>query len=101
MAGFKLDARARLSIELALAADSGDAEFVRSLENEASALGMTGAEIDMVRSGSSFDFQLSKAIALARDPNKESRACAMTAGIDAMVCAEIEKMASQYLNRSG
>ncbi len=101
MTGFKLDARARLSIELALTATSGDDELMRRLNEDARTWGMTGAEIDMARSGSSFDFQLSKAIALALAPDSERRACAMTAGIDATVCAEIEKMAAHYLSIYG
>ena len=54
MAGFKLDVRARLSIELALTAGRGDPNFVQQQEKDAKALGMTGAEIDMARKGSSF-----------------------------------------------
>jgi len=98
MTCFKLDARARLSVELALTANSGDDDLMRRLEKGARMLGMTGAEIDMDRSGSSFDFQLSKAIALALAPNSQRRACAMTAGIEAQVCAEIETIAASYVN---
>lgn len=101
MTGFKLDARARLSIELALTATSGERHSMRRQDTDARALGMTGAEIDMARRGSSFDFQLSKAIALALAPSNDRRTCAMKAGIDAQVCAEIEKMAAPYLNTSG
>ena len=100
MTGFKLDARARLSIELALTAGRGDPVFARQQEMDAKALGLTGAEIDVARNGSSFDFQLSKAIALALKPNVEHRERAMKAGIDAHACAEIEKMAASYIGRS-
>ncbi|CAH0340907.1 hypothetical protein [Rhizobium sp. CECT 9324] len=101
MTGFNLGPRARLSIELALAATSGDDHMMRPLEKDARTLGMTGAEIDMARSGSSFDFQVSKAIALALAPNSERRTCAMAAGIDAQVCAEIEAIAASHMTRSG
>ncbi|WP_087001484.1 hypothetical protein [Rhizobium sullae] len=100
MTGFKLDARARLSIELALTAASGDSVFIRQQEKDAKALGMTGAEIDMARSGSSFDFQLSRAIALALTINDERRARATRAGLGAQVCADIETMATSYMDRS-
>jgi hypothetical protein len=100
MAGFKLDARARLSIELALAAASGDSFSTQQQEKDAKVLGMTGAEIDIARNGSSFDFQLSKAVALALEPNVEHRERAMKAGIDAQSCAGIEKMAASHINRS-
>lgn len=101
MTGFKLDARARLSIELALTANGGERHSTQRQDTDARALGMTGAEIDMARRGTSFDFQLSKAIALALAPNDERRACAMQAGIDAQICADIEKMAATYLNGTG
>lgn len=100
MAGFKLEAKARLSIELALTAASGDSFSTQQQEKDAKALGMTGAEIDVARNGSSFDFQLSKAIALALKANVEQRERAMKAGIDAQTCADIEKMAAPYINRS-
>ncbi|WP_246763476.1 hypothetical protein [Rhizobium sp. 007] len=100
MAGFKLDARARLSIELALTAGRSDPIFAGRQEKDAKALGMTGAEIDMARNGSSFDFQLSSAIAVALEPNVEHCERAMKAGIDAQACADIEKLAASYINRS-
>ncbi|APO73145.1 hypothetical protein AM571_CH00292 [Rhizobium etli 8C-3] len=100
MAGFKLDARARLSIELALTAGRGDPIFARQQEMDAKALGITGAEVDMARKGSSFDFQLSKAIALALKPDAEHRERTMKAGIDAQACADIEELAASYISRS-
>ena len=71
MAGFNLDARARLSIELALTAGRGDPIFARQQEIDAKAV--AEAEVDMARKGSSFDFQLSRAIGLACKPDTERR----------------------------
>jgi hypothetical protein len=93
MSGFNLDARARLSIELALTAGRGD-PILAQQEKDAKELGMTGAEIDMARKGSSFDFQLSKAIAVALEPTVERRERALKAGIDARACTSIEKQAA-------
>jgi hypothetical protein len=93
MSGFNLDARARLSIELALTAGRGD-PILAQQEKDAKELGMTGAEIDMARKGSSFDFQLSKAIAVALEPTVERRECALKAGIDTRACTSIEKQAA-------
>lgn len=100
MAGFKLEARARLSIELALTAGRGDPIFARQQEMDAKALGMTGAEVDMARKGSSFDFQLSKAIAVALKPDAEHRERALKAGIGTRACADIERLAASYISRS-
>jgi hypothetical protein len=93
MSGFNLDARARLSIELALTAGRGD-PILAQQEKDAKELGMTGAEIDMARKGSSFDFQLSKAIAVALEPTVERRERALKAGIDRRACTSIEKQAA-------
>ena len=100
MSGFKLDARARLSIELAPTAGRGDPILAQQQEKDAKALGMTGAEIDMACKGSSFDFQLSKAIAVALESTAERRERALKAGIDARACAGIEKLAASYIGRS-
>jgi len=94
MSGFNLDARARLSIELALTAGRGDPILAQQQEKDAKELGMTGAEIDMARKGSSFDFQLSKAIAVALEPTVERRERALKAGIDRRACTSIEKQAA-------
>lgn len=99
MTGFKLDAKARLSIKLALVAAHGDMSSADQQEEDARALGMTGAEIDMARAGSSFDFQLSKAIALALEPNVEQRERAMKVGIDAQACTDLERLAASYIDR--
>lgn len=61
---------------------------------------MSGAEIDMARNGSSFDFQLSSVIALALALNDEQRERATRAGLDVQVCADIENMAASYMDRS-
>ena len=101
MAGFNLDARARLSIELALTAGRGDPIFARQQEIDAKAVDIAGAEDDMARKGSSFDFRLSKAIGLALKPDAGHRERAMKAGIDARACADIERLAaSYYVSRS-
>lgn len=100
MSGFKFDARARLSIELALAASSGDLLDNRKREESAKRFGMTGAEIDALRQGSSFDFQLSRAVALALTMDHEDRERAMKAGLDAQTCAEVEGVAAAYRRRS-
>lgn len=94
MGQFKLDARARLSIDIALAAASGDAERLRRREEAARSLGLTGAELDALRKGSSFDFQLSRAIGLALAPHAESRDRARRAGLDERACQAIEAFAS-------
>ncbi|NNH32621.1 hypothetical protein C9413_25190 [Rhizobium sp. SEMIA 4085] len=89
-----------MSIELALTAGRRDPIFVRQQEKDAKALGMTGAEIDLARNGSSFDFQLSRAMALALSSNAENRERGMKAGLDAQACADIERIAASYINRS-
>jgi len=94
MGQFKLDARARLSIDIALAAASGDGERLSRGEQAARALGLTGAELDALRKGSSFDFQLSRAIGLALVPDADSRDRARRAGLDEQACAAIEAFAT-------
>lgn len=94
MGQFKLDARARLSIDIALAAAGGDDERLRLAEQSARSLGFTGAEIDALRQGSSFDFQLSRAIALALAPNSDNRDRGLRAGLDERVCQAIEAIAA-------
>ncbi|PPJ49013.1 hypothetical protein C0075_02810 [Rhizobium sp. KAs_5_22] len=89
-----------MSIALALTAAGGDALLTRQQEEDAKALGMSGAEVDMARSGSSFDFQVSRALALALAPNDEQRERAVRAGLSVHVCAEIEEIAALYKNRS-
>jgi hypothetical protein len=67
---------------------------------DAKAIGTAGAEVDMARKGSSFDFQLSMPIGLACNPDTEHRERAMKAGIDAQACADIERLAASRTSRS-
>ncbi|TPP05376.1 hypothetical protein [Rhizobium glycinendophyticum] len=94
MGHIRLDARTRLSIDIALAAAGGDDERLRLAEKSARSLGLTGADLDALRQGSSFDFQLSRAIALALSPNSENRDRARRAGLDDRVCQAIEAFAA-------
>lgn len=93
MGRFTLDARARVSIDVALAAADGDGERLRRGETVARALGLTGAELDALRKGSSFDYLLSRAIELALAPDAESRDRARRAGLDEPTCQAIEAFA--------
>lgn len=101
MAGFRLDERARLSIELALTAGRGDTLLLQRQDADAKRLGMTGAEVDAARRGSSFDFPISRAIALALASNDEDRSSrrerAVKAGIDGRACLEIEHLAAALI----
>lgn len=101
MTEFQLDARVRLSIELALTAGSDDPLRFSRQDVEAERLGMSGAEVDLARRGASFQFQTSKAIALALAIGQESRALlrerAVRAGIDARTCADIERFAADIV----
>jgi len=97
---FKLDGQLRLVIELALTAGKCDPVRLQSQENEARRLGMTGAEIDAARRGTSFDLLASLAVALAvaaagDDPERlcEMRSRALRAGIPEEVGTEIESLA--------
>lgn len=97
---FKLDARATLSIDIALAAASGDGERLSHGEQAARILGLTGAELNALRKGWSFEFQLSRAIGLALAPHDASRERAQRAGLDHKACEAIEAFAaSRALNR--
>lgn len=94
MAGSSIDPRVRLSIELALTATSGASPSLLAKQEEAGrALGMTGAEMDVARQGSSFDFKTSVAVSLALDACQESRQRALYAGLSVEACAEIERIA--------
>ncbi|KQW30258.1 hypothetical protein ASE36_21820 [Rhizobium sp. Root274] len=99
MGQFKLDTRARFSIDIALAAAGGDDERLRLSEQSARSLGFTGAELDALRQGSSFDFQLSRAITLALAPDSDSRDRARRAGLDEQVCQAIEAFAAAKSGR--
>lgn len=97
-AGFTLDARARLTIELALTAHGGDPLARRRQEEQARALGLSGAEIDAARHGRSFDVRISIALALATADGEEERQRhrkrALAAGLDAETCRAIEALAA-------
>lgn len=101
MAGFTFNERARLSIELALTAGSGNVPLLLRQDAEANRLGLTGAEVDAARKGSSFDFPISQAIALALASSDEERTVrrerAARAGIDGRTCLEIERLAAALL----
>lgn len=99
MTGFKFDARMRLSIELALTANRSDPLLLRLQDDDARALGMNGAEIDMARAGTSFDFQTSVAIAFALVLDDANRQRALRAGLCKRTCAEIENVVAT-INRS-
>jgi hypothetical protein len=102
MTGFTLDECARLSIELALTANSHDRLQREQQDTRAKALGMTGAEIDAARSGKSFDVRTSAVLALAMASNDDDerrrgqRARALKAGITEDVCFEIEALANRF-----
>lgn len=101
MSDFTFDKRVRLSIELALTADSADPGRRSQQEDAARTLGMTGAEIDVARRGSSFDALISIAVALAiasRNANEaalaDARHRAINAGIPEGICQEIVAFAA-------
>lgn len=93
--GFELDARLRLSIELALLASCNDRRLLQRQDQTVHDVGMTGAEIDMARRGSSFDVKISAAVALALVPSEERRRRARRAGLCDRSCATIEQLAAQ------
>ena len=96
MAGSSIDARIRLSIELALTGtNAGKSQLVKQ-EEAGRALGMTGAEMDVARRGSSFDFETSIAISLALNVCQETHQRALRAGLSEEACAEIEFMSQAY-----
>jgi hypothetical protein len=109
MSDFILDERVRLSIELALTADRADPRRQSQQEDAARKLGMTGAEIDVARHGSSFDALTSIAVALAiasRDADRAAladvRHQAVKAGISEEVCRQIAAYAADdHRERSG
>ena len=100
MAAFTLDARTRVAIELALTTDGHEPLDRHRQEARASALGLSGAEIDAARRGRSFDVQTSIALALATangdEERRRHRARALKAGIGADACREIETFADRF-----
>lgn len=97
-----LDERTRISIELAMADDSQDAEFHQRQEIKARALGMSGAEIDAARRGWSFDARtciaMSLAVVAGKDPqrHREQVGRALRAGLSAQACHDIEALAARF-----
>lgn len=96
----KLDARTRLSIEMALAGDRGSPALIRQQDEAATQLGMCGAEVDAARAGRSFDMRCTRALELAlahqRGDHGDARSRAIQAGIDADACCEIERIAAAH-----
>lgn len=93
----KLDARTRLSIEMALAGDRGAPALMRQQDDMAAWIGMCGAEIDAARAGRSFDARGTRALELAlaarRGDCRDARLRAIQAGLDEEACREIERIA--------
>lgn len=93
-----LDARTRLSIEMAVTGQQGDPALIRWQDREAMRLGLCGAEIDAARAGRSFDRRIAQAIKLAlaaapSDAEKE-RSRAIEVGFDEAACREIKRIAN-------
>lgn len=95
MAGSSIDARIRLSIELALTGTNASKPLFAKQEEAGRALGMTGAEMDMARRGSSFDFETSIAISLALNPCRETLRRVLRTGLSEEACAEIERISQE------
>jgi hypothetical protein len=93
MGGSPIDPRVRLSIELALTANNAMPSQFAKQEEAGRALGMTGAEMDVARRGSSFDFHTSIAVSLALHACRETRQRARDAGFSKETCEEIECLA--------
>jgi hypothetical protein len=96
MAGSSIDARIRLSIELALSGANASKSLLAKQEEAGRALGMTGAEIDVARQGSSFDFETSVAVSLALNACRETHQRALRAGLSEEACVEIEFISQAY-----
>lgn len=99
---FKLDERARLSIEMALTGNQGDLALMRRQGEEATRLGMCGAEIDAARVGRSFDLRRARVLQLAlaakREEREDARRRAIQAGIDRQACREVETIAKAHFH---
>jgi hypothetical protein len=91
MSGSPMDPRVKLSIELALTGRCNDKALSLKQDEAAKALGMTGAEVDAARRGSSFDIKTSTAVSLALNACQDNRDRAKRAGLTEACCAEIEK----------
>ncbi|MBB4008150.1 hypothetical protein [Allorhizobium taibaishanense] len=92
MASSSIDPRVRLSIELALTGTTASEALLAKQEGSGRALGMTGAEMDIARRGSSFDFNTSAAVSLALNACRETRQRALRTGLSEKACAEIERI---------
>lgn len=96
----KLDARTKLSVEMALTGDRGADALIRRQDKAAARLGMCGAEIDAARAGKSFDLRGSRALELALAASvverRELRQRAIQAGFDDEACREIERLADAH-----
>lgn len=101
----KLDARTRLSVEMALTKDRGASALIQDQDQAAARLGMCGAEIDAARAGRSFDLRGSRALELALgargNERFELRRRAFQAGLGDEVCLEIEHLADVHACDSG
>lgn len=98
MSDFIFDERVRLSIELALTAHSADPGRLSQQEETGRRLGMTGAEIDFARHGSSFDALTSIAMALAvasRSPDQAALADARHRAIKAGISDEVYRQIAE------
>lgn len=91
MSGSPMDPRVKLSIELALTGRCNDRALSLEQDETAKAVGMTGAEVDAARRGSSFDIKTSAAVSLALNACHENRHRAKRAGLTEECCAEIER----------
>lgn len=96
MASSSIDPRVRLSIELALTGTNASKLLLAKQEEAGRALGMTGAEMDVARRGSSFDFETSITISLALNACQETHQRALRAGLSEEACVEIEFMSQAY-----
>lgn len=101
----RLDARTRLSIELAFVGHQGGPALMRRQEQAAMRLGMCGAEVDAARAGRSFDRRITRALELAlaagQDDQDAARSNALQAGIDESACDEIMRLARTRAHAAG
>jgi len=102
MSCFTMGDRVRLSIELALTADSVDPLRRERQDDFARGLGMTRAEIDVARGGSSFDAMTSIVVALAiafrrgaEHQVASARERALNARVPEGICREIQAFTIQ------
>ncbi|WP_037381647.1 hypothetical protein [Sinorhizobium americanum] len=101
---WKLNARTRLSVEMALTKDRGAAALIQDQDQAAARLGMCGAEIDAARAGRSFDLRGSRALELALGARGNERfelRRAFQAGLGDEACLEIEHLADAHACDSG